>query len=267
MTADIDRNILAAEYIIGTLDDGERGRAEAMIGIDGDFAKLVQYWERRLGALHGMVAPIEPPAEIWDKIAAKLGDAEQTPIRLPEIVAAPAVSGDNVVDLSRRLGRWRVASAGLSAIAASFAALLIMGKVAPDRLPAALRPKPQIIEVAKNVETPRFVAVLQKDATSPAFILTVDVEHKNLTVRRVAAQESGKSYELWLISDKYPAPRSLGVVDHEFTQPRALASYDPDTINSATYAITLEPEGGSPSGSPSGPPLWTGNLVEAVPPR
>jgi anti-sigma-K factor RskA len=51
----------------------------------------------------------------------------------------------------------------------------------------------------------------------------------------------------------------------EFTTGPALATYQPDTINEATYAISLEPEGGSPTGEPTGPVLWGGKLIEAVP--
>jgi anti-sigma-K factor RskA len=36
-------------------------------------------------------------------------------------------------------------------------------------------------------------------------------------------------------------------------------------MRSASYAVSLEPAGGSPSGVPTGPVLFTGNIVEAVP--
>ena len=45
-----------------------------------------------------------------------------------------------------------------------------------------------------------------------------------------------------------------------------LANYDAVTINRATYAVSLEPEGGSPTGSPTGPVLYTGKLLQATPP-
>jgi anti-sigma-K factor RskA len=140
-------------------------------------------------------------------------------------------------------------------------------------LPLKLRPPER--EIIRTVtvevpakESPRLVAVLQKDAGGPAFLLTVDTAQRTLTMRRVAAQpEPGKSYELWLVSDKFSAPRSLGVAGTgEFTQQALQASYDPDTVNNATYAISLEPEGGSPTGAPTGPVLFTGKLVEATPP-
>jgi anti-sigma-K factor RskA len=110
--------------------------------------------------------------------------------------------------------------------------------------------------------------VLQKEGDAPAFILTVDEAAKNFTVRKVGASaEPGKSFELWLISDKLPRPRSLGVIgDGDFTTRPALASYDADTVKSATYAVTVEQAGGSPDGDPHSAPVFTGKLIEAVPP-
>jgi anti-sigma-K factor RskA len=143
----------------------------------------------------------------------------------------------------------------------------------PDLLPAGLRPKPrtQIVEVKTPVPAAasgQYVAVLQQDGSSPAFILTVDAATKNFTVRKVGASpEPGKSFELWLISDKLPQPRSLGVIGgSDFTARPVLSSYDANTINAATYAVTVEPAGGSPSGLPTSAPIYTGKLIEAVPP-
>ena len=52
---------------------------------------------------------------------------------------------------------------------------------------------------------------LQQEPTAPAFLLTVDAQTRTLTVRSVSATpEAGRSYELWLISKRFPAPRSLG---------------------------------------------------------
>ena len=48
--------------------------------------------------------------------------------------------------------------------------------------------------------------MFQKDDASPAFLLTFDLDKRPLTVRRVGAEpQAGKSYELWLVSDKFPA--------------------------------------------------------------
>ena len=99
---------------------------------------------------------------------------------------------------------------------------------------------------------------LQGIAGAPAFILTVDAATRNFTVRKVGAPpEAGKSYELWLISDKLPQPRSLGVIGgNDFTARPVLSGYDADTINGATYAVTVEQAGGSPDGAPHSTPVF-----------
>ena len=57
MTDDTDTpELLAAEYVLGTLATNEREQAEALIRDDPAFAKLVLYWERRLGQPRGRLA-------------------------------------------------------------------------------------------------------------------------------------------------------------------------------------------------------------------
>ena len=61
-------------------------------------------------------------------------------------------------------------------------------------------------------------------------------------------------------------PRSLGLVgDDEFTARPLPANFDVDTLRTASYAVSLEPAGGSKSGAPSGPVLFTGKMVESLP--
>jgi anti-sigma-K factor RskA len=109
------------------------------------------------------------------------------------------------------------------------------------------------------------VAILQKDAASPAFEVTVNLDKQELSVRPVAAQTPpGKSYELWIIDAKLGAPRSLGVIG-ETGRATNLSGYDRTVVEGATYAVTVEPPGGSPTGQPSGPPVFVGKLIPVGP--
>ncbi len=279
-----DHIALAAEYALGTLDADERAQVETMMAVDEDFTALVEAWERKLGVLNQMVGLVEPPAGLWEKIRTAVGLSEpQLPLLLPQaqpaaapIVAEPAVAADtpsNVVEFSRQARRWRSVTTLASAMAACLLALAVVQVINPDLLPEGIRPKapPQRVVQLQAPSPPvaaQYVALLQKDGGSPAFILTVDAGTKNFTVRKVgAAPEPGKSYELWLVSDKLQRPRSLGVIGgNDFTSRPALASYDTDTVNKATYAVTVEPEGGSPTGEATGPIVFTGKLIETVPP-
>jgi len=278
-----DHIALAAEYALGTLDADERTQVETMMAVDRDFTAMVEAWEQKLGVLNQMVGSVEPRPEVWDRIKAATGLAEaQAPLMLPE-APPPAVADmaelvtaadtSNVIRFAARARRWRNVATFTTAIAAALVAMLAVQAYRPDLLPDGLRPKPlvRVVEVkAPSAPTPsgQYVALLQKDSGSPAFILTVDGATRNFTVRKVGATaEPGRSYELWLVSDKLPKPRSLGVIGgNDFTIRPVLAAYDPDTVSKATYAVTVEPEGGSPTGVATGPIVFTGKLIEAVPP-
>jgi anti-sigma-K factor RskA len=267
---DDDHDGLAAEYVLGTLDAFEREQVEALMGVDPAFVALVRRWEQRLGELSALVPPVEPPKEAWEKIKEQIG-LEPGATRPPSVgqitPAAPRATngsaGAEIVMLSRRVRRWRGLAAATTLLAACLVMVVAAREIAPGFLPAPLRPA-QVAQASG-----RFVAVLQRDSDSPAFLLTVDVANRSLTVRRVAADiQTGKSYELWLVSNRFPAPRSLGVISPDtFTVRPLQVTYDPDTLEAATYAVSLEPEGGSPTGAPTGPVLYLGKLVEATPPR
>jgi anti-sigma-K factor RskA len=280
-----DHIALAAEYALGTLDADERMQVETMMAVDKDFTVLVQAWEFRLGVLNQMVGSVEPRPLVWDNIKAAISHSEQqAPLVLPDTPAQPVavpvvvepppdMDSSNVIQLSNRFRRWRGIAMTASAIAAALVALLSIEVYQPDLLPEAMRPKPrtQVVEVkAPSAVAPaaQYVALLQGQSGGPAFILTVDGATKNFTVRKVGAPaaEPGKSYELWLISDKLPRPRSLGVIGTgDFTARPVLAGYDSDVVNGATYAVTVEQAGGSPDGNPHSSPVYAGKLIETVP--
>ncbi len=280
-----DHIALAAEYALGTLDAVERAQVETMMSVDKDFRAIVLAWEHKLGALNQMVGSIEPRAEVWEKIRAAIGHAQpQAPITLPHSEPSPIAHDaaaearlvsdtSNVIRLAASARRWRMIATASSAIAAALVVMIGVGASMPDLLPDSMRPKArtQVVEVKPQAAphpSAQYVAVLQKDGGGPAFILTVDGATRDFTVRKVgAATEPGSSFELWLISDKLPKPRSLGVIGaNEFTSRPLLASYDAEMVKSATYAVTIEQAGGSADGNPHSAPIFTGKLIETVPP-
>jgi anti-sigma-K factor RskA len=281
-----DHIALAAEYALGTLDAGERTQVEMMMAVDTEFTSVVHAWEYRLGVLNQMVGSVEPRPIVWENIKAAIGHSgEQVPLVLPEtapspppvasvVEQAPVADDSNVIQLSGRLKRMRTLASVATALAAALVALLAIQVYQPDLLPDGLRAKPRIQTVEVKTPAPQavpsaqYVALLQRDGGSPAFILTVDAATRNFTVRKVGSDtaEAGKSFELWLISDRLPQPRSLGVIGAgDFTARPVLSSYDADTINAATYAVTVEQAGGSPDGKPHSTPIYTGKLIETVP--
>jgi anti-sigma-K factor RskA len=150
----------------------------------------------------------------------------------------------------------------VTALAACLIALIGVQAYRPDMLPEAMRPKAPAVAPSRPL-----VAVLSRDGGPPAFVMTVDVATKTFTVRRAGVDPEGnKSYELWMVSDKFTQPRSLGIIGKgDFTPKAQLATFDRDTVDNATYAITLEPQGGSPTGQPTAAPIFAGKLIEILP--
>jgi anti-sigma-K factor RskA len=173
-----------------------------------------------------------------------------------------------VVYLARQARRWRGFTVVMSALAAVLALFIAVNQLAPGLLPI---PRQSQITAAAPPPPPQagsqLVAVLQQEPTAPAFLLTVDPQARTMTVRRLTtAADSGRSYELWLLAGGGTSPRSLGLVGaDEFTTRPLPASFDADAVRAASYAVSLEPAGGSQSGAPTGPILFTGKMVEAVP--
>jgi anti-sigma-K factor RskA len=285
MTMDEDRDGFAAEYVLGTLDSEERAQADALMLVDQDFAAKVRQWERRLGELNVLVAPVEPSAPVWEGIKAGLANAGQSEhLHLPEVPVQPIrqdAPTAEIIQMTQRMQRWRGFSAITGLMAACLVGIVLVREYKPDALPPELRPVRPVVErvVEKPVEVVRevvrevpsmqpaqFVAVFQKDERSPEFVLTIDVEKRTLMVRTVAAPRMpDRDYQIWIQPRPDMPPESLGLVSaEEFTVRPAPASYDPGVMSSATYGISLEPAGGSPTGRPTTPAMHA-RLMQVTP--
>ena len=101
-----ERDELAAEYVLGTLEAHEAEAARALIGQDAEFARLVADWERRLAPLLALAAPEAPPPGLWARIEATLDGVRPAPARWRFV--------------------WPAFGLGASAVAAGLAAFIIL---------------------------------------------------------------------------------------------------------------------------------------------
>lgn len=239
MTELDDIDALAAEYALGTLSAAERAEAEARRARDPAFDRAVAAWERRLGPLAEVVAPVQPPAGLYNKIRAQIGLASH-------VVSLKA----RQQAIERRASRWRNAAGAMAALAASLAGVVVWQDYQRRQMPT------------------QYVAVLQASETLPAFLLTVDTKSNMFVISAMQKPaEPEKSYQLWLVHDDMPQPKSLGVFDDEAMDVRPMQPAGPmhDMMMDGTYAVSVEPKGGSPTGSPTGPVVFSGKLVKATP--
>ncbi len=226
LTSGDDADLLAAEYALGVLDGPDRLAAERRAAIDPAFARDVEAWQGRLGALSAEVTDAPPPPHVWAGVAQRLDGP------------------DNVVELRlrRSLGLWRGAAAAAAAIAAALALVVVWPHPAPAPAP---------------VLTARLAATARGPTVFVAFY---DPGRKAivLTPASVSAAHD-RSPELWLI----PAggkPIALGVAAFE-SSVQLIPAASLVSVGSGTLAVSVEPKGGSPTGQPTGPVIATGQLT------
>jgi anti-sigma-K factor RskA len=236
MTISPDDDFAAAEYALGSLDPSERATLAARRLRESELDEAIRAWEERLAPLAEATPEMEPPHDLLPAIEARIRGA-----------STEAPGSGTIVTLQRSVRLWR----GMAIAASLFAGVLAIGFVAR--------------ETSRQSSPREYVAILQKDAASPAIEVTVNLDKQELTVRPVAAQAPpGKSYELWIIDAKLGAPRSLGLIG-DTPRGASLSAYDPAVVAGATYAVTVEPPGGSPTGQPSGTPVFVGKLIPVSP--
>ena len=247
-----DIDLLAAEYVLGTLDAAERSGVSSRLRADAGLARAVEEWQGRLAPLDEAIAEIAPPPAVYDDIVARLfgipgGAAVASASTSPRSARVVTMRDVTTVPL-RRLRRWQTATAGFALLAASLLAWV------------GLR------DIQAPAERTRLVAVLQRDAGSPAMVVDVDLAARRLTVRPVGAPSpAGHVYELWIVDPGAGAPRSLGLIPPLSETRASLSGIDPAVITDATYAVSVEPAGGSPTGLPTTAPILSGKLGAAPP--
>ncbi len=218
-----ERDAMAGEYVLGTLDAHDAREVERAMADDPAFRALVQAWEARLAPLLALAAPEAPPPGLWGRIEAAL-DGDRAPAPTP--VAKPS-------------GFWRFWAFGASAVAAGFAAVLL------------LRPVPQ----------PPLMTVLLTQRDQPAWLVEAEGGALRLAALNPQPVPPDRVMQLWALPQGATAPTSLGLI------PAAgRLTVTPSTIRpepGMLIEITLEPPGGSPTGRPTGPILFIGRLLPA----
>ncbi len=104
-----DRDLLAAEYVLGTLDGAARTAVRRDMASDAGLRDAVAAWERRLLPLADGVPPAAPPADLWDRIAASLdaGAAGTISVRSETRDWVPFLPGVDIKVLHRDEARGR----------------------------------------------------------------------------------------------------------------------------------------------------------------
>ena len=218
---------LAAEYALGTLKGPARRRFEALLPAHPALRQAVAQWQLRLQPLARSVAEVTPPHRVWQRIENRL--------------FADSAAAQPAPHWWQRLGLWR----GISGVATAAAvALMVVGSQVP---PAQA---PIIIVLDSN---PQAAAAL-----NASFVASITADGRALVLKPIntVALSPGRALELWAVPAQ-GAPRSLGLVKEDGATTLLRAQL---LANTAAFAVSVEPTGGSPTGAPTGPIVSVGKL-------
>ena len=236
-----DRSVAAAEYVLGTLDAAARTEVEALLPTDAALRAEVYAWQDRLLPLATRGPASEPDAGLWPRIAERI--ARPPPSALPSPVPAAQSTAPAVNDaLWRSQRRWRATALLSMAATVALAAVLVLRP-----------PETQVryITLLQAPETQRTGWVVE--ATSGERIRLVPIEAG-------AAVPADKSLQFWTKPQGADRPTSLGLVQPG-TRLELPVERSPGLGEEQLFELTLEPQGGSPTGLPTGPILFVGRSV------
>lgn len=222
---------LAAEYVTGTMRGPARRRFETLLSAHPALRNAVRDWQDRLMPLTLSVTPQAPSAEVWKRIEAQIGGSAE-----PTVAASqtPWWSG---------LAFWR----GLSgfATAAALGLLVMVNTPGPAQAPMVVVLSSTAVNADGSAVPASFVASISGDGRA---VVTKPLLNVSL--------QADRALELWAVPGA-GAPKSLGLIS---ANGASVVQKNKVPVGTAALAVSLEPPGGSPTSTPSGPVLFVGKL-------
>ena len=233
-----DLQVLAGEYVLGTLSAASRAGVEARMKNDAALRTAVEMWEEKLAPLAELVEPVEPSPALWSRIESSVA-AAATPRSVPAS-AKPSSIWWNSLNL------WR----GLAA--SGFATAAFMGVVV-------------ITKIAQPPAPGYMVVLVGPQDKSPGWVVQAGTNSQQARLIPLGKMEvpGDKSLQFWTKGDDWKGPVSLGLVKPGQSLEIPLDKLPPLQPNQL-FEITLEPYHGSPLDRPTGPILFIGRAVKII---
>ena len=221
-----ERDIQAAEYVMGLLPPVQARAMEALALSDPAVARAIAAWEDLLSPLAEIVPPVEPPPMLWRRLALAAGIENRAAARtgLPGRIWSS-------------LNSWRAATAGALAVAASLAFLLYNRPATPPQ--------------------PLLAALTPASAPGATFLVRVEPDG-TATIVAVSSPgvPQGRSLQLWALRANSTVPVNLGLLPDS-----GRARLQVREPQGTQLLVSQEPLGGSPQAGPTGPVVFKGSLT------
>lgn len=226
------RELLAGEYVLGLLRGAARRRFERLLIEDARLRAEVTNWEEKFTAWNHPLTPLAPPDSVWQRLEARVKADEK---------------------LSRRPARLPSFRALWSAGAVVAAVIILIAGIFLGR--SVLAPSP----------APSYLAIMSTGQGQPRWLITLHPQTRHVEMKALAENTPppGKSYELWMLPGN-GKPIAMGLMNSRGSASETVSAEIVAAITGAKgLAISIEPEGGSPSGQPTGPVVYVAPLVPA----
>ncbi|WP_306006287.1 anti-sigma factor [Aquicoccus porphyridii] len=215
---------LAAEYVLRLLDGDAERAFEARLKAEHELRAQVQFWEAEFAALAADVPDVAPPPAVKSRLLAKLHGERAAP--------------------------WRGSVWGWLA----WPALAAVAVVA-------------FLALSPMLRGPAFDPAFHATLISEDGAVHIEAGYApdgNLfkVIPEQGAPMSGRDFELWVIGENADAPVSLGVIPAGGQITFEISPEIAAMIEGGTLAVSDEPEGGSPTGAPTGAILAAGQFFD-----
>ncbi len=225
-----DPDVAAAELALGLLEDADRAAALRRLLAEPAFAREVDQWRAHFGTLFAAIPAVAPRPEVEHQVLARLDGSPVRSARAPSRV-------------------WQSVAAISSIAAAAMFGLLMV------RQPTLAPP------VVTQAPAPMVAAMMIEGQDAP-IVATYNASTALLSIPDTVVVPAGRSAQLWAIPGT-GAPQPLGVFFHAGKQLHAGTKSPRPVTPGTTFAISIEPLGGSPTGLPTGPVIGSGTLIRA----
>ena len=230
--------VLAGEYVLGTLSSASRAGLEARIKNDAALRMAVEMWGEKLAPLAELVKPVEPSPALWSRVESSV--AATPVVGTARAFVKPSASWWNSLNL------WR----GLAA--SGFATAAFMGVVVITKISQPPAPGYMVVLVGPQDKSPGWVVQASSNSQQARLIPLGKME-----------VPGDKSLQFWTKGDDWKGPVSLGLVKPGQSLEIPLDKLPPLQPNQL-FEITLEPYNGSPINRPTGPILFIGRAVKII---
>jgi anti-sigma-K factor RskA len=233
------REALAGEYVLGTLDAETAARVAAAMQGDPAWRAAVQVWERRLAPLAALARPEMAPPDMWDRILART-----TPYRV------------HVARGSKLSWLWYSWAITATIVAAGLAVLAFF----PVFGPAPPPPRRLMASLVASAERAAPTWLVDVDAKGELRLMPV----RGMTGTRAIAP-AGRVLQFWALLPGASDPLDLGTLPVTPVAAVTIPVKTVQPVEDMILEISLEPEGGSKIGHPTGSVIFIGRLNAIAP--